>query len=283
MPAVTPMPMPAMQPVPMPVPMPVYGVPVYGAYGQPAVAPPPGAPPTPPPPPSTSGSYPALSRSGPILPPPVHEVDLGSDLDEPPGKRARTWLVVLGTAVLAGGAAAVYFMLFAVPPPPPPPPPPKTEAPVVEVKPPEPPPAPVPAPEPVVEPPKPPPAPEKPLPPTTKQLLAKARALLEKGDSETALDIFGRIASKDPSNVEALTGRGLCYLDLENFAPAEASFEAALRIEPDQPDAMLGLAESYRFEGKKTEAIAQYEKYLARHPDGDDVEVAKNALEQLRK
>ena len=281
MPHVTPMPMPGVTPVAMPVPMPVYGVPVqpvYGTgYGTPAAAPP-----TPPPPsPTASGSYRIPTGPAPILPPPVHEVDLG--LDDPPKRRPRAWLVVLGLLVLAGGGAAAYLTVFAAPPPPPPPPP-KVEAPVtVEVKPPEPPPAPVPAPEPVVEPPKPLPAPEKPPPPTTRQLLAKARALLEKGDSEAALDLFGRIASKDPSNVEALTGRGLCYLDLESYAPAEASFEAALRIEPDQPDAMLGLAESYRFGGRKAEAIAQYERYLARHPDGDDVEVAKNALEELRK
>ena len=75
----------------------------------------------------------------------------------------------------------------------------------------------------------------------------------------------------------------MCYLDLESYPPAEASFLAALRLDPGQPDAMLGLAESYRFQGRKSEAISHYEKYLAEHPDGEDVEVAKNALAELRK
>jgi tetratricopeptide (TPR) repeat protein len=193
-----------------------------------------------------TGAYPAAAQQ--ILPP-VHEVDLGMDLDEPP------------------------------------PPPPRTEVGtiVVEVRPPEPPPAPVPAPEPVVEAPKPPVPEKKPAPMGPKQLLAKAQKLLENGNSEAALEIFGRLASQDPSNVAALTGRGLCYLDLENLAPAEASFEAALRLEPDDADAMLGIAQAYEKQGKKAEAVAAYEKFLARHAGADEAEIAKRALEQLRK
>jgi cytochrome c-type biogenesis protein CcmH/NrfG len=75
----------------------------------------------------------------------------------------------------------------------------------------------------------------------------------------------------------------LCYLDLESWAPAEASFQAALRLEPDHADALLGLAETYRFQGKKAEAIPAYERYLARYPDGEEAQVAKNALAELRK
>jgi tetratricopeptide (TPR) repeat protein len=135
----------------------------------------------------------------------------------------------------------------------------------------------------VVEPPKPPVVEKKPVPMGPKAMIAKARALLEKGQTDAALELFGRVASSDPSNVEALTGRGLCYLDLENYPPAEASFEAALRLEPEDADAMLGIAQAYENQGKKAEAIAAYEKYLARHAGEDDAEVAKRALEQLRK
>jgi predicted Zn finger-like uncharacterized protein len=299
MPNVTPMPMPmampmpAVTPLPMPVPMAMpmpYGIPVQqpmypsGYPAPPPQAPMPGTSGAYPLPPTTSGSYPIPAATAPVLPPVTHEVDLGMDEEPPPPKRSRAWLVVLGLVLLAGGGAGAYFTLFAAPPPPPPPPAPppqkEVEVPItIEMKAPEPPPAPVPAPEPVVEPPK----PEKPAPLGPKQLLAKAKKLLENGSSEAALDIFGRLVTMDPSNVEALTGRGLCYLDLENYPPAEASFEAALRLEPDDEDAMLGLAESYQNQGKKAEAIAAFEKYLARHPAADDAEVAKNALEQLRK
>jgi tetratricopeptide (TPR) repeat protein len=132
-------------------------------------------------------------------------------------------------------------------------------------------------------PPAPPAASAPPVPKGPKALLARARALHEKGDARAALDLYGRVASDDPGNVDAQAGRGLCYLDLEKWAPAEASFEAALQLEPDHADALLGLAETYRFQGKKAEAIPAYERYLARYPDGEEAQVAKNALAELRK
>jgi tetratricopeptide (TPR) repeat protein len=116
-----------------------------------------------------------------------------------------------------------------------------------------------------------------------KALLAQAQRLLAKGDAEGALELFGRVAAQDPENAEALAGRGLCYLDLESYAPAEASFLAALRIDPGEADALLGLAETYRYQGKKMEAVSHYERYLAEHPDGEEAEVARNALSELRK
>ncbi|HEY6005642.1 MAG TPA: tetratricopeptide repeat protein, partial [Anaeromyxobacter sp.] len=152
------------------------------------------------------------------------------------------------------------------------------------------PPAPVPAPQPTpgrsAEPPpgaSPPAAPRPLAARGPKALLAQAARLREKGELEAALDLYGRVAAEDPENVEALTGRGLCYLDLERYPPAEASFQAALGIDPRQPDALLGLAETYRWQGKKTDAIRYYEKYLAANPDGEEAQVARNALEELRK
>lgn len=115
-----------------------------------------------------------------------------------------------------------------------------------------------------------------------KVLLAQADRLRERGDVGAALELYDRLVAYDPGDAEALTGRGLCYLDLERYLPAEASFEAALRIEPQDPDALLGLAETYRFEGKRPEAVRQYERYLAEHPAGEEADVARNAIEELR-
>jgi len=157
----------------------------------------------------------------------------------------------------------------------------------------EPPPAPVAAPEPVAEqavepPPEPiavkaaapaaPPAPKGP-----KALLAAAGRLRDRGEIEKALDLYGEVSAADPENVAALVGRGLCYLELENYPPAAASFEAALGLRADDPEALLGLAETYRWRGKKADAIRYYERYLAAHPDGEEAAVARNALEELRK
>ena len=86
-----------------------------------------------------------------------------------------------------------------------------------------------------------------------------------------------------PSASSRLAGRGWCYLDLSQYPPAEASFQAALGTEPDAPGALLGLAETYRWQGKRPDAIRYYERYLAAHPGGDEAQVARNALEELRK
>ncbi len=292
---------PAITPMPSVAPVPVHGV--AGQTPSLYQPTPSGSFPIPPapsgfPPPTPSGgfalpppAFPPASYAAQQPPPgraPVHEVDLG--IEEPPSRKkggARTWLLV-PLLLAAIGAGSYYVVPLLVPKPPPPPPP------VVEAKPapppPEPPPAPVPAPEPVVQqaptPPEPISRPAKVTPPQPKgpkALLARAKVLLERGDAAAALDLYGRVASDDQENVEALTGRGLCYLDLENWAPAEASFQAALRLEPDEADALLGLAETYRFRGKKAEAIATYERYLARYPGGEEAEVAKHALSELRK
>jgi Tfp pilus assembly protein PilF len=90
------------------------------------------------------------------------------------------------------------------------------------------------------------------------------------------------VASDEPENVDALTGRGLCYLDLGQYHTAEASFRAALQAEPGQPDAIMGLAETYRAQGNKAEALRQFQRYLELHPDGEEAVVARNAISQLK-
>jgi predicted Zn finger-like uncharacterized protein len=312
---------PALTPLPglTPLPVPVYGV----AVQAPAIFPPP--PPTgfPPPPsfatpaayaplPPPAAAEPRLSAPA-VLPPPVHEVDLGMD-DEPPRPRggalrregALGWVVAAVALAAAGGGVWLAVPLVSAPPPQPPPPAPaprpaeEVAVPItIEVKPaalqaaPPPEPKAAPAPEPAARPgastppepaASPDPRPAKPAPPKgPKASLARAKALLANGDAKVALELYGRVASEDPGNVEAQAGRGLCYLDLENWAPAEASFQAALRLDPDHADALLGLAETYRGQGKRSEAVASYERYLQRYPGGDEAEVAKNALAELRK
>ena len=120
-------------------------------------------------------------------------------------------------------------------------------------------------------------------PKTPKAQLADADRLRARGDCKRALDLYGRLVARDPEHAAALTGRGLCYLDAEDYGPAEASFQAALAVEPASADALLGLAETLRWQGRTAEAITYYEKYLAKHPDGEDAPVARNALDTLRR
>ena len=116
-----------------------------------------------------------------------------------------------------------------------------------------------------------------------KALLAQADRLRTKGDTAGALELYGRVADEDPDNAAALTGRGLCYLDLSQYRPAAASFEAALKLSPDDADALLGVAEAYRGQGRDADALRHYERYLEKHPDGDEAAVARNAIQELKR
>jgi predicted Zn finger-like uncharacterized protein len=292
------------------------GIPAVPAFGIPG--PPPVPPPFPPPPsgyPPPSFAMPPASAQRPAewrpaaQPPPAArpgaagadpvddeaatvDVELGDLGPARRGRGARIAVLLVALAAAAGAAAYAFApQLFREPKKAAPAPTPVVaEAKPQESPPPaEPPPAPVAAPEPVAERPiEPPPAPvaappKAAAPQGPKALLARAGRLREKGDYAAALDLYGRVASEDPENAEALTGRGLCYLDLERYAPAEASFEAALQVDPRQADALLGLAETYRWQGKKADAIRYYERYLASYPQGEEAQVARNALEELRK
>lgn len=281
----TPVPMPG---APAPFPTSVAFPPPPSGYPPPAFAMPPLQPPPPPPAPEerTPGPQDGL------------EVDLEEE-DLAPVKKGRGGRLALALVLLlaAAGAGAYVFapQLFgrraetvvevpitlemkpqAPAPPAEPPPAPVAAAPAPVAQ-----PSVEPPPEPVLEPAKPTPKPAAPRGP--KAMLAQAARLRDQGQLEQALDLYGRVAAEDPENVEALTGRGLCYLDLERYSPAEASFDAALQVDPKDPDALLGLAETYRWQGKKADAIRYYERYLVAAPDGEEAQVARNALEELRK
>ncbi len=118
--------------------------------------------------------------------------------------------------------------------------------------------------------------------PGAKALLAQAAKVRAAGEAAKALDLFGKVLATQPDNVEALTGRGLCYFELGQYAPAETSFKRALQLDLEYPDAIMGLAETYRQQGRKAEALGLFERYLAVHPDGEEAAVARYAISQLK-
>jgi len=124
--------------------------------------------------------------------------------------------------------------------------------------------------------------PPAPRPVGPKALVAQAQKALGAGETGRALDLYGKALAAQPDNVEALTGQGLCYFELAQYAPAEASFQRALQLDLDHPDAIMGLAETYRQQGKKAQALELFERYLAVHPGGEEAAVARYAISQLK-
>jgi len=129
-------------------------------------------------------------------------------------------------------------------------------------------------------------APDKPDKPAPKKSadywISQGDRLRDKERAEAALDAYGKALEISPENVEALTGKGLCYLDMAKPLQAEPVLEHALKVNPRYAPAIMGLAESYRFQGKKESAIATYQKYLDAFPNGPEASVAKANIERLK-
>ena len=105
--------------------------------------------------------------------------------------------------------------------------------------------------------------------------------LAESGRSQQARKLYERALELDSKGVGALVGLGYCDLDAERYMNAVDRFDAALAIEPDSGDAMLGLAESYKVRGRTAQAIEFYRKYLATHAGGSKAAMAQNNLREL--
>ncbi|MGC3998906.1 MAG: tetratricopeptide repeat protein [Anaeromyxobacter sp.] len=116
-----------------------------------------------------------------------------------------------------------------------------------------------------------------------KKLFARAERDRLLDDPRSAVAYYDRVLEAEPKNGRALVGRGLCQVDLGRYAEARKSFEAALKIVPDSAEAVMGMAEASRWQGRTDEAVRWYERYLADHPDGKEADVARNAIEELRR
>jgi len=133
------------------------------------------------------------------------------------------------------------------------------------------------------------PAPAAPPPPrrddaasALRGVLARAREQRDRGRCEAALDLYGQALALDGRNATALSGRGACYLDLSRYVQAEASFVGALDSDPRNAEALYGMAETYRYMGRKGDAVVFYERFLAVRPTGDDAAAARRLISQLK-
>ena len=64
-----------------------------------------------------------------------------------------------------------------------------------------------------------------------------------------------------------LTNMGLAYIGKENYKRAEQYFLEALHVQPNYPNALLGLAKTYIAQGRLPEAILKLEKAVKKNPE----------------
>ncbi len=126
------------------------------------------------------------------------------------------------------------------------------------------------------------PAPVEEKAPTLEQLLAQADRLRNSDRAGKALKLYEQAQELEPEDPDIFVGIGWCYVDLEQPAAAISSFKNALRLAPRLSDAHFGLAEAYRNKGDKANAAKHYREFLDILPSGEDAEVARRMLEQLK-
>ena len=112
-------------------------------------------------------------------------------------------------------------------------------------------------------------------------LVARGNKQAENGDCNGAMRSFERALDARPGGVEALTGIGYCYLDRKQYGQALSNFRAALGISSRYSEALIGMAEAYRYQGQSKEAVAYYRRYLEQSPNGPKAGMARRHVEEL--
>jgi Flp pilus assembly protein TadD len=97
-----------------------------------------------------------------------------------------------------------------------------------------------------------------------------AVALDRTGDEVGAVQEFQRVLALEPNDFTSVNYLGWYFLHHEKPAEAEAEFRHALEIQPKDPKASLGLAQSLDAQ-KKPEAAEAYQQYLSINPGDNGV------------
>jgi len=91
------------------------------------------------------------------------------------------------------------------------------------------------------------------------------------GRHELAAEMIGRAISLNDKVAEFHSNLGNALMDMGKLTEAIASYQQALIIKPNFPEALYNLGDTFRDQGKLAEAIACYEKALSVKPDSPEV------------
>jgi len=85
--------------------------------------------------------------------------------------------------------------------------------------------------------------------------LAEATAALQSGNAAKARGILDALVQREPANAKAWRMLGSVALQLADAAAARTAFESALKIEPEAPQALVGMAQVHVAERKPDAAF----------------------------
>lgn len=114
-------------------------------------------------------------------------------------------------------------------------------------------------------------------------LLSKAQSALENSRVPIARRFFKKVLDKEPQNSEAITGMAWTHLEAGDTSTAASQFRKALKINPSFGDAYIGLGQANRQLGKYKDAYDAYDRYIGRYPRGSKASIARYQLTELEK
>jgi len=111
-------------------------------------------------------------------------------------------------------------------------------------------------------------------------LLARGREAMAKGDPRQAIEHLTALTDHAPDFAEGFHTRAQAYYGADLYGPALDDLERTLALNPDNYNAIFGLAVMLQEFGDLGRAAELYRKALALNPHHDD---ARSALEGLRR
>lgn len=107
------------------------------------------------------------------------------------------------------------------------------------------------------------------------EMLAEAKALLEQGDAQGALELFAGLAQQEPENAEALAGLARCLIALEEEEQAQQMLDSLpdkLKAHPEI--SAVRAAMELAAQGRAAAGmLGQYEERLAANPDDHEARI----------
>jgi thioredoxin-like negative regulator of GroEL len=109
--------------------------------------------------------------------------------------------------------------------------------------------------------------------------IARGQKLLESGQVTSAKRMFEQALFIRPSSAEAHAGLGFVALEKGRTKLAVEHFQEAKK--DGDAEALIGLGEAYRRMNRPREALRAYTSYVADHPRGPQIGIAKAQVERL--
>lgn len=108
--------------------------------------------------------------------------------------------------------------------------------------------------------------------------LARARALVEEGRAQEAIDLYRDIVEENPASLKAHNNLGVLFDELGQHEGALEHFEVALRLEPDNVEVLTNLGSTLTALARFEAAEVLLRRALRVAPDGLDARLSMGIL-----